>query len=160
MKNDSAKVIFRESKQFIDHSTGEVSQEEITQKIRVQREPNFIKLYLADILYLSDLPAGLSGVLFSFLRRMTYDGEIYVNRSMKETVANEVNLTANTVNKAITLLVKGKILIRADRGKYYFNPHLFGKGDWSQISSLRATIEWNSQGRTVMEVVKQENENE
>ena len=148
---DLGKVIYRETREIVDHQTGEVRQEENVQKIRVQREPNFVKLYLADILYLSDLPAGLSGVLFSFLRRM-----IYVNRSMKETVANEVGLTANTVNKAITLLVKGQILIRADRGKYYFNPHLFGKGDWSQISSLRATIEWNSNGRSVMEIVRQE----
>lgn len=145
-------VVYREVTTTIDGG-GNITEEVRRQKLRVEREPNFIKLYLADLLYIRDLPAGLSGILLALLQRMSYKNDIVINSAIKREIAETTNVKFATVNKAITQFVKGELLIRKDRGLYLFNPHLFARGDWSDIQEIRATIRWNNTGRSIMEVV-------
>ena len=37
----------------------------------------------------------------------------------------------------------GKILYRVGTGAYNFNPYLFGKGDWQDVSRLRLEVNYN-----------------
>lgn len=153
-------IVYREVTTVIDHETGNITEETRKQKLRVDREPTFIKLYLADLLYIRDLPAGLNGILLGLLQRMSYKNDIVINSAIKREIAEATNTKFSTVNKAITQFVKGELLIRKDRGLYLFNPHLFARGDWSDIQEIRATIRWNSSGRSIMEVVMSEAEKE
>lgn len=145
-------VSYREVTTTVD-DTGNIIEEVRKQKFRVEREPSFIKLYLADLLYIRDLPAGLSGILLALLQRMSYKNDIVINSAIKREIAETTGTKFSTVNKAITQFVKGELLIRKDRGLYLFNPHLFARGDWTDIQEIRATIRWNSTGRSIMEVV-------
>lgn len=53
------------------------------------------------------------------------------------------------VSNAITELVKGKILYRVGTGAYNFNPYLFGKGDWQDVSRLRLEVNYDDiKGKT------------
>jgi len=118
-------------------------------------EPPFIKLYLQDILYLTDIPSKHEKVLYELLKRTTYAGdkngmEVIVNSALKRRIAKELYLkNIGSISNAITDLVKGKILYRKDVGIYQFNPYLFGKGDWQDIARLRLEINYSEiKGRT------------
>ena len=118
-------------------------------------EPAFIKLYLQDVLYFSDLPTKHSAILYELLKRSSYAGDkdgmqVIVNASLKRRIQDVLGFkNISSVNNAITDLVKGKILYRADVGMYNFNPYLFGKGDWQDISRLRLKISYDDiKGKT------------
>ena len=126
-------------------------------------EPPFIKLYLQDILYLSDIPNKHESVLYELLKRTTYAGEkngmeVVVNSSLKRRIAQELGFkNIGSISNAITDLVKGKVLIRKDVGIYQFNPYLFGKGDWQDIARLRLEINYDEiKGRTFKAVCEYE----
>lgn len=122
-------------------------------------EPPYIKLYLQDILYLTDIPNKHESVLYQLLKRITYAGEengmeVVVNSSLKRRIAKELGFkNIGSISNALTDLVKGKILIRKDVGIYQFNPYFFGKGDWQDISRLRLEINYDEiKGRTFKSV--------
>lgn len=118
-------------------------------------EPSFVKLYLADIVYLSDLPASYSGVLHQLLQRATYAGdprgmEVIINKYVKEQIQQNLGYkNLGSIDNAITALVKGKILYRVDRGAYKLNPYFFGRGDWQDIAQLRLEVSYSDiEGKT------------
>ena len=67
----------------------------------------------------------------------------------------------SSINNAITDFVKGKILYRVDVGMYNFNPFLFGKGDWQDISRLRLEVNYDDiKGKTFKTVCEYQQEEE
>ena len=58
-----------------------------------------------------------------------------------------------TINNALSDFVRTKILYRIETGVYRFNPYLFGKGDWQDISRLRLTIDYSFQGKTFGSII-------
>lgn len=138
--------------------TGEITQSEETHTLNIPSEPEFIKVYLNDILYLSDLPRGLNRILYSFLKRMNYGNELVINASLKRVISKEVNLSVSSINNAITGFVKGEILQRKDIGMYLVNPHLFGKGQWKDIARLRLNVTYDINGKTFAGQVEKVND--
>lgn len=129
---------------------------------RYEDEPEYIKLYLDTVLYISDLPKGYNSILLAFLNHMSYasvknneKGQlIYVNSSMKKNIANDLGVSVARLNQALTDFVKGEIFYRVDRGTYQVNPYLFGKGDWQDIKEIRMNITFNGQGKSVMSEIE------
>ncbi len=118
-------------------------------------EPAFIKLYLQDVLYLSDVPKKHGQVLCELLKRATYAGEkdgmqVIINSYVKNCIKDNLGLkNVGSVSNAITDLVKGKVLYRVGTGAYNFNTYLFGKGDWQDIARLRLEINYDDiKGKT------------
>ena len=112
-------------------------------------EPPFIKIYLQDILYLSDLPKSHENVLFELLKRATYAGDkfgmaVTLSSGMKQIIAKTLNIkNVRTINNVLSDLVKGEVLFRIATGVYQFNPYFFGKGDWQDIDKLRLEINYD-----------------
>lgn len=147
-------LVFDHQETVVDGETGVIhSQSRTTKSVIAGKEPNYVKLYLDDISYLHNMQPAISNVLYELLKRATYAGDnngmmIYPIKSMKEDIANELNIKLQSVNNAITKLVKGHVLIPQARATYQFNPWLFGKGDWKDIAKLRLTIDYsNIRGR-------------
>ena len=94
-------------------------------------EPPFIKMYLNDIVYMSDLPKSYGSILYEMFKYMTYAGEkdgmvIFINGYVKANIVQALSLkTTQSIDNAITKLVKGNILKRISRGTYRANPYLF-----------------------------------
>lgn len=134
---------------YYDSQTGEVTKQITNQTYSFGEEPSFIKLYLNDLLYLADLPTRHTKILYELLKRSSYatptEGmTVTVNSSIKKRIAEAVGIkSVGSIDNAITELVQGKILFRIDRGLYSFNPYLFGKGDWQNISRMRLTIDYD-----------------
>lgn len=140
--------------------TGEVTTKSTTTVSKVPSQPEFIKLYLRDILYLSDLQTNQSGLLFQLLMRMNYTNEIVLNSHVKKEIAKQLNISTGTIDNNLSKFVEGKILERIGRGVYTANPYLFGKGDWAEIfqnreSKISLSIDYDVNGRTFQSVIDQ-----
>ena len=134
---------------------GEIVSKRANKTLSWGNEPSYIKLYLQDVLYLSDMPTKHSAVLYELLKRATYAGEkdgmqVIINSSLKRRIQEALDFkNISSIHNAITDLVKGKILYRADVGMYNFNPYLFGKGEWQDIARLRLEVNYDDiKGRT------------
>lgn len=164
-------------KTIIDHETrttsidGQVIQTETTSSKRTIKgqEPPYIKMYIADLMYLKDLPPRHGKALLALLSKCTYaesyfdeDGtihgsgmEIVLNATLKRRIAAQLGLKdVRSLNNMLSDLVKTKILYLKDRGIYQPNPYLFGRGDWASISEIRMTVSYDDiKGRTITQVL-------
>ena len=147
--------IVKQTREQIAISDGQIFEKRISQTISWGDEPSYIKLYLQDILYLHDLPKQYVGLVFALLKRMSYAGEedgmcIVLASRIKKANCQELGWERiSSLDNAIQKLLAGKIIYRLDRSVYRFNPYLFGKGDWQEISRLRLEINYDEiNGRT------------
>lgn len=128
----------------VDHSTGEALSSE--KHFTVEREPDYVKLYLQGILLYSDCPQWQNKVLHSLLKRINYQNEISLPVGYKREIVKELGISMSSLNNAISAFIRTKLLIRKDVGVYLANPHLFGRGEWKDIRKLRLTVEFSEQG--------------
>lgn len=152
-----ARVTNTVSRTVVD-SDGKITYQEEDKTINWGTEPNFVKVYLDTILYMNDLPKGLNGILYAFLKRMTYGNQLVVNAALKRQIARELDLSLSSINNAISKFVKGELIFREDTGLYTVNPHLFGKGEWKDIAKIRLEVTFDSEGKTVMSEIKRKEE--
>jgi len=144
-----SKVQYRELHTTVDSSTGQVLQTEEFKTIRLESEPEFVKLYLADIMLLKNLPKYMSGILHQVLKYMNFKNEIIIVGHVKSQIADELQIKVGTIEKAIHQLAKEGILIAKSRGLYIANPQLFGKGKWEDIQKLRLSLTYDKHGRQI-----------
>lgn len=131
----------------VDGETGEiVLNETVRESFLIEREPDFVKLYLEDISRLKDVPQGMNKVLFELMKAINYNGIIMAYKPVKELMANNMGISVNYLNKCIDEFYKKGILIRYARGVYIADPNLFAKGSWKDIQNLRLVIEYNQNG--------------
>ena len=142
--------------QKIDEN-GEISEIEKKITYKVPKEPEFVKLYLADLMLLNGLPASHTSVLYSLLRYMTYADDdknpqvIFANSFVKRQILmeNPEIMSTQTITNAISNLKKKGILEEVGRAAYRVNPRIIGKGDWRDIQNLRLNILYNKDGKNV-----------
>lgn len=140
---------------------GELVERKTNQTLSWGAEPPFIKLYLQDVLYLTDIPKSHENILFELLKRATYAGDengmtVTLSSGLKRMIAKTLDIkNVRSINNALSELVKGQILFRLDTGIYQFNPYFFGKGDWQDISKLRLEINYDAiKGKTFRAVIE------
>jgi Firmicute plasmid replication protein (RepL) len=154
-KSDNT-VIYRETRSIISEETGELLHHEHTQKRKLSREPDFIKLYLDDIMMLSQIPKQKSDILYLLLKKINYENEIVIIGSIKRQIADDLKCSIPTVDKSLSMLVEKNVLIRKDRGVYIANPKLFGRGKWEDIEELRLSISYKRNGKQIKSEVERE----
>ena len=131
--------IVKESKDF---KTGEIITEVSSKVFTVQREPDYVKLYVQDLSKLKGLTKGTNSILLSLVKRLPYNNELVLVASVKRAIMKETLMSMETVNKALKALVAKDVLIRKDRGLYLMNPNLFARGSWEDIKKIRLSIEY------------------
>ena len=148
-------------KQSVDYETGEVKNAVAAGTYKGEREPEYIKLYLADIQRLHNLPASVGTVLYSLIEHASLfpinkEGIVlFINSSLKRDILKATGLgNVQTIDNALHKLVHQGILIRLDRGKYLLSPHLFGVGAWGNIQQIRMTLTYNTLGRSIQTAIE------
>lgn len=136
----------------LDVESGEVIQETQTSIYTLDREPDFVKLYVDDIRHLYNISN--TDILLAFVRKMNYDNEIALNASIKRDISNALGTTVSNIDKMISKYVQKDILIRKDRGLFLVNPYLFGRGKWQDIRKIRLSIEYTLEGRKVVSSIE------
>lgn len=153
------KKVFEEH--IISQETGEIMQAKTVYK--AQTEPEYVKLYIDCILTVKGLRKGLNPIFVAFLKYMSYAdvGEesggqiIFVNKTMKELIAKQLEIGLYSVDKALGELTKAGIFKRIATGTYQVNPNIVGKGEWKDIKNIRATFDFGKK-EVVAEVVRAE----
>lgn len=131
----------------VNESTGEIILNTVqSQSYLIDREPDYVKLYLADVTRLKDIPAGMNKVLFELMKSINYNGIIMAYKPVKDLMCLSMGISMNYLNKCIDEFYKKGILIRYARGVYIADPNLFAKGNWKDIQTLRLVIEYNLDG--------------
>lgn len=144
------RLVRESSTRTINHATGEIEDTSSYKTTIIEQEPEFVKLYVQDIIKLTNLPMAANGVLYTMLKYMTYDNLLVLNPYIKEQIAKINEIKPNTLSHTLTKLVNEGILSRVATGTYMVNPDLFGRGKWQDIRNLRLTIHYGHDGKKFM----------
>lgn len=134
--------------QTVNHETGEITSR--TTVFQFDKEPNYIKLYfdcLGVVLGNDGLNTCLNDMLVEVLALGSYanDGQhVVLNAYNKKIVCERTNKGLKCLEKAIKKWTENGVLKRVARGTYQINPWIFGKGEWRDIKSLRATFDFSN----------------
>ena len=150
----------------LDNTTGEVNQQHSKryEKVKLPPEPPFVKLYLDCLSKFKGLQLSLNPILMAMLDNSKWSNpneesgmRLYLNKALKEEIANRCGVGLKRVEQAITEFVKKGIMVRVAAGTYDFNPFLFGKGKWENIYNIRATFDFGK-NEVIADIVKREEE--
>lgn len=119
----------------------------INQTYLLDKEPDFVKLYITDIMKLSNLPKSSNSVLMELLKRATYTNEIVIIKSIREDICKILGIADITLRKSIDEFLDKGILTKKMKGVYIANPFLFARGSWENIKKIRLLVEYNEYGR-------------
>lgn len=145
--NQKKRVSKETIEKILDFSTGEVMQERFVQQVYQDKEPNYVKLYIDNLILLNGLPKGTTDTIMELLKYMSYENTIILNSYIKKEIADSLGFkTVQSLDNNINKLVKKGILSRIGRGTYRANAFLFGKGDWNDIKQIRFEIVFGENG--------------
>ena len=149
------KTVINQSGEVLEHT-----KELINYKKIQNQEPDFIKLYLADICYFADLKPSQTNFLtnilsFSFFDKINKRLAVNLDKTTKTDIKFLMKYkNMQSIDNLIADLVKGKILYRDTRygtrsARYLLNPYFFGKYDWKDIANIRLTVDYDDiRGKT------------
>ena len=143
MKTDERKmlkqerVVYNECKKEINFSTGEVKTEEITNVVKIPKEPPYVKMYIDDLAKILELTSGCRSLLYFLIKKMDYEGIITLTKSSRDRLAEQIGVKETAIRNQITQLCQKGILKRIGTGEFEANPNLFARGDWSDIHKRR-----------------------
>ncbi|WP_144511819.1 replication/maintenance protein RepL [Bacillus thuringiensis] len=144
---------------IIDINTGEIQEEEEIIDAYIDKEPDYVKIYLKDIVALNDLPKGLDRVINVLLKVMSYDNMIILNSFIKKQMAQELGYkTVQVLNNNINKLVNAEILFRKGTGTYQVNARYFGRGHWHDIQEIRLQQVYSAKGRELKTEITYKND--
>ena len=145
------KYLETEYKIIKNNETGEIQEQETkkVQTVKVEQEPNFIKLYLDDLCRLRELPKTTNKILNELLKYTNYENIILLPSGVKQNIVENIGTSRGVLDNTLTRLVKEEILKRDGIGVYRLNPNLFGKGKWVDIKELRVNWTYNKNGKSM-----------
>lgn len=149
-------VVREHTIESVDIESGEIKSTTSFTTQKVDTEPEFIKMYIEDMSRWSRLPKNTSGILGAILRYMNYENIIPLNACIKDTIAKKMNTTRGSIDVQLHQLCKYGILTRVGTGTYLANPYVFGRGKWTEIKEIRATVRYNKDGVTFSVVTNPE----
>lgn len=141
----------------VDLESGEILEKTGFERIMVDSEPSFVKLYFQDVALLHNLAPLVGSVLYELIIRMSYDNDIAIPSGTKKEICKRLEIfhrgtkepAINSIDNCIIKLVKKGIMTKKDTGLYQINPAIFGKGSWREIRELRMKFTYNKEGRKV-----------
>jgi hypothetical protein len=135
------KKVSKEVQETVTNDNGEKLFQKHIQESYVSKEPDYVKVYLDNILLINNLPSGIQKTLNVLLKRMAYDNIVVLNAYIKKQMAQELGFsTVQSLNNNINKLVKEGIMSRKGTGTYEMNPFLFGRGSWDNIKQIRFEV--------------------
>lgn len=145
---ENTRALYQTEEIVADVTTGEVIASRTVSCRRIEREPNFVKLYVDTMKAFNgahDIP---TDVLLAFTKYITYANgdtqqQIYLPKPIKQQISNDVGISVSMIDKYIKKMVDAGVLFKSDcRGFFIVNPWLIAKGDWKNISKLRAEFDF------------------
>lgn len=161
MRKDKKKVIQLIEKETVDLSTGEIKSTQKDTTYFVDREPNFVKLYLDDVAKIACLNNRETNAFYQFVSQMSYNNLVPLTGPIRDIVMQSLNITEERTFERLIKSLKDKgILVpltkigkdgqtKVHRGFYLINPELVAKGQWVDIQRLRLAIDYTDGKRSI-----------
>jgi len=157
------KPLIEKTETIISQETGEIIEhrEYTKQQVKNSYEPDFIKLYIRDIINLAsvDIKTARVDILYILLSYLDYHNEILLNHQRRVDICEACRVTNDYFNKVLKDFLDNQILLprynkqgEKVRGTYIANPHYFGKGKWEDIYNLRMTITYDAKAKRFVQV--------
>lgn len=149
------RVYFEHESDYIDTETGEKKGSRSVKSSVVYGEPDFVKLYVEDMLMLMRLSPSHLKLVMWLSRRLTYaDDEVglcvSLSTALKKLCVEQIGMASVAVlDNALWALNKAGVIKRLGVGLYQLNPYFVGKGNWADVSRIRVTIDYDSLGRRI-----------
>ena len=136
---------------IVDTETGEVKQERTTtiNRFGVEQEPDYVKLYIADLSRIIGLSGADNNVILGLLRNMNYDNIIALNAYTRKQMCEQLHIKYDTLLHVFRKLIEKNIIKKIGSNTYKMNPFLYGRGKWEDIKQLRMTFTYDKDGRSV-----------
>jgi hypothetical protein len=157
--------IYQQTDTHVDFETGEIHKTISHSISKVEREPNFVKLYIDDLSDLAKLQHSCSELLWELVKRVNYTGTISISAGDKKVIVKELGIKSQSFANNISQLIKKNILFRIDTGMYQLNPYYFAKGAWFEVQKQRIeyielTMKYTALGKEIVvnTIMKEENE--
>ncbi|KAA0784002.1 replication/maintenance protein RepL [Bacillus sp. BB56-3] len=131
---------------------GEILEETKSVTFNYGKEPDYIKVYLDNIMFLAEISGWISKIMYELIKSVSYANKgqfIIINAGYKRIIASSLGIKLQSVTNAINQLVKKGILIKIESGVFQLNPQYFGKGEWKDISKIRYEVELNAKGKSI-----------
>lgn len=138
----------------IDNQTGEIIETKETRVTKIAKTPDFVMLFIEDIKGLCGLTGGEADCLFKLLKYTIPTNLLNITGYMYTQISEELEVSVQQVRNYISKLTKKEILFRKGSGTYILNPHLFGKGNWTDVQELRLEITYTAKKPRTIKVKK------
>lgn len=155
LKNISDKhqgrVIETIAKDVVDSESGEILDSNVTEIRAHTTEPPYVKVYLDMIASFVGIKNVSTDFLMEMCKHIQYTNEddassgiIVFNRLVKDSIAKNLKIGLNMVEKYRQRCLKAGVLVRHPkyRGIYIANPYLIAKGKWDSIKKFQANFDF------------------
>lgn len=143
--------IYATERIIYDKETGEVVEHTEDKYKIVDKEPDYIKVYIeAMSKFVTAEELGMeTGLLFEMAKRMPYSNSFDANQvamvgAIKQSIAKQLETSVSTIDVILNRLSKKGLIRRIGRGIYELNPIIFAKGPWLSIRKIQ--MEWSEEG--------------
>lgn len=136
-----ANAVYQSTETHVNHETGEVTRTVSNNVRRISPEPEYVKMYIADLGNLMGLSAGEKRLLLELVGRMGFTGEISLNATSRKRIAERCGMTSGAFRNALSSLCQKEFLIRVATNEFEANPIYFAKGQWATIEQRRKDFE-------------------
>lgn len=126
-----------QTKESINHETGEIVNTEKVYTKSIEVEPAYFKVYVENVCIIAGVSGSAVGVLMSLVKYVNYNGNLIIVKRVRQDVAKECGCTEGHVKNTIKKLVDKGILRCSERTVYTVNPQIIAKGRWRDIQKLQ-----------------------
>lgn len=155
-----SRAVLNESyERSINHETGEIMEEIRKGSYRYETEPAYIKLYLEDLLKITNCMRSNLKVIYYLMTYCTFASDKYpmcvqLSTGAKKMMMTEIGYkTLQSIDNSLMALRKAGLIKRVAEGVYQLNPRYFGRGDWRDIAKLRMTVDYDNNGKIINTLV-------
>lgn len=129
------KTLLSLQSEMTENERGEVKALRKVAVHKVPAEPDFVKLYTADVATLNGIRGVQKDVLVLMAGIMDYENVAVISPACRKRWVAELGITSNGLNNAISQLLKsGHVTSLGNKrsGEYLVDPLMFSKGAWKE----------------------------
>lgn len=153
-QNKTKNVVYSTINTSIDKTTGQILKTDSETKVRIDCEPDFIKVYYKAMLAVNGIEKLPLDFVLALASAIPYCNEkqpmyFYNNRTTRKNIAelclkNDGSpISDNMVSRYIKTAKDVSLLFETDnKGVYEVNPFMIAKGQWKNISKLQANFDF------------------
>tara|TARA_R110002096_G_scaffold400886_1_gene597627 strand:- start:49 stop:456 length:408 start_codon:yes stop_codon:yes gene_type:complete len=113
----------------------------------VLEEPNFVKLYTADLCNVKGLTTPLYKMFNFMLANMNYENVVSYGGQTKRAFLVESGIANSTFDNSVSKLISSGLIERIGKGEFRINKKYAAKVSWAKVQSIEWTTTYSASGK-------------